>query len=214
MEIIGVVGNVNHRSLDTDALGAYYGPIAQVPWDWFVTSMNLTLRTAGDPVTLVPSVRSTLRDVGNAVAIHDVLPMEQRVVQSVARSRFAMILLVTFAGVALALALVGIYGVISYSVGQRAQEIGLRMALGAEPRTILRLVIGQGMALALGGIVAGVVIAATLTRFQASLLFGIDSADPLTYAGLSLLLGAVALLATYLPARRASKVDPMTVLRE
>ncbi|MCH7474082.1 MAG: ABC transporter permease [Gemmatimonadetes bacterium] len=214
MEIIGVVGDVNHRSLDTDALGAYYGPIAQVPWDWFVTSMNLTLRTAGDPVTLVPSVRSTLRDVGNAVAIHDVLPMEQRVVQSVARSRFAMILLVTFAGVALALALVGIYGVISYSVGQRAQEIGLRMALGAEPSTILRLVIGQGMALALGGIVAGVVIAATLTRFQASLLFGIDSADPLTYAGLSLLLGAVALLATYLPARRASKMDPMRALRE
>ena len=125
-----------------------------------------------------------------------------------------MILLVTFAGVALALALVGIYGVISYSVGQRAQEIGLRMALGAEPRTILRLVIGQGMALALGGIVAGVVIAATLTRFQASLLFGIDSADPLTYAGVSLLLGAVALLATYLPARRASKMDPMRALRE
>ena len=125
-----------------------------------------------------------------------------------------MILLVTFAGVALALALVGIYGVISYSVGQRAQEIGLRMALGAEPRTILRLVIGQGMALALGGIVAGVVIAATLTRFQASLLFGIDSADPLTYAGLSLLVGAVALLATYLPARRASKMDPMRALRE
>ncbi len=214
MQIVGIVEDVNHHSLDADPLGAYYGPVAQVPWDWFVTTMNLALRTAGNPVALVSSARSTVRRVGNAVAINDVLPMEQRVVQSVARSRFAMILLGTFAGVALALALVGIYGVISYSVGQRKQEIGVRMALGAEPRNILRLVIGQGMALALGGIVAGILIAATVTRFQASLLFGIDSADPLTYAGLSLLLGAVALLATYLPARRASKVDPMAALRE
>ena len=155
-----------------------------------------------------------MRRVGSNVAINDILPMQDRVVESVARSRFAMILLGTFAAVSVALAVVGIYGVISYSVGQRGREIAVRMALGAEPAKILRLVIGQGMVLALVGIAVGVIGAATLTRFQASLLFGIDSADPLTYAGLSLLLGAVALLATYVPARRASKVDPMAALRE
>ena len=214
MGIVGVVEDVNRSSLDADPLPAYYGPYAQVPWDWFITEMGLTIQTAGDPTSLVADVRNVVRRIGNNVAINDILPMQDRVVESVARSRFAMILLGTFAAVSVALAVVGIYGVISYSVGQRGREIAVRMALGAEPAKILRLVIGQGMVLALAGIAVGVIGAVTLTRFQASLLFGIDSADPLTYAGLSLLLGAVALLATYVPARRASKVDPMAVLRE
>ena len=214
MEIVGVVEDVNSYSLDADPLPAYYGPYSQITWDWFITEMALTVRTAGDPTALVSSVRAAVRTAGSDVAINDILPMQDRVIQSVARSRFAMILLGIFAGVALALAVVGIYGVISYSVGERAQEIGVRMALGAEPSKILRLVIGQGMTLVLGGIIAGCAGAALLTRFQASLLFGIDSADPLTYAGLSALMALVALLATYLPARRASKVDPMAVLRE
>ena len=214
MEIVGVVEDVNAYSLNVDPLPAYYGPHSQVPWNWFITEMALTVQTTSDPNVLVSSVRNSIRRVGSDVAVNDILPMQDRVIQSVARSRFAMILLGIFAGVALALAVVGIYGVISYSVGERAQEIGVRIALGAEPSKILRLVIGQGMTLALGGIVAGVVGAALLTRFQASLLFGVGSSDPLTYAGLSALLGLVALLATYLPARRASKLDPMAVLRE
>jgi ABC-type antimicrobial peptide transport system permease subunit len=176
--------------------------------------MALTVQTTGNPTSLVSGVRNSIRLADSDVAVNDILPMQDRVIQSVARSRFAMILLGIFAGVALVLAVVGIYGVISYSVGERAQEIGVRIALGAEPAKILRLVIGQGMTLAVGGIVAGVVGAVLLMRFQASLLFGVGSADPLTYAGLSVLLGVVALLATYLPARRASKVDPMEVLRE
>ncbi len=214
MEIVGVVEDVNAYSLNVDPLPAYYGPHSQVPWNWFITEMALTVQSTTDPNSLVSSVRNSIRRVGSDVAVNDILPMQDRVIQSVARSRFAMILLGIFAGVALALAVVGIYGVISYSVGERAQEIGVRIALGAEPSKILRLVIGQGMTLALGGIVAGVVGAALLTRFQASLLFGVGSSDPLTYAALSVLLGLVALLATYVPARRASKLDPMAVLRE
>ena len=173
----------------------------------------LTLSTAGNPVALVSRTRSTVRRVGNAVTINDVLPMAGGAI--VARSRFAMILLGTFAGVALALALVGIYSVISYSVGQHKQEIGVRMAWGAEPRKILRLVIGQGMAQALGGIVARILIAATLTRFQASLLFGIDSADPLTYAELSSGRRATASAAAPMPdvgARRDARLSLSRVL--
>jgi len=214
MEIVGVVEDVHQTSLDVEPLPAYYGSYAQIPWDWFITEMGLAVRTFGDPKSLVPSVRDVIRRVGREVAVNDIRPMQDRVVQSVARSRFAMVLLGLFAVVAMSLAVVGIYGVISYSVGQRSQEIGVRMAMGAEPRRIIGLVIKQGAVLTAVGIGAGLVGAVALTRFQSSLLYGVTSADPLTYAGLALLLGLVALLATYLPARRASRVDPMRVLRE
>jgi len=139
--------------------------------------------------------------------------MQQRVDESLARRRFSMLLLAVFASVALALATIGIYGVMAYLVNQGRREIGIRMALGATQRNILSLVVRQGMALALGGIAIGLAAAVLLTRLIRSLLFGVEATDPVTFVGIALLLGLVALLASYIPARRAARVDPLVALR-
>jgi len=214
LEIIGVAEDVNHYSLDVDPLPAYFGPHAQVPWDWFATTMNFVVRTSGDPVLALPGMRKAIRDIDPTIVVSNVRTMRERLSRSVARSRFAMILLGVFAGVALALAAVGIYGVVSYSVGQRAQEIGVRIALGAESRSIVGHFLASAMKLVAAGIGVGLVGAVVFTRFQASLLYGVEAVDPGTYAVVTAVLCGVALIATYLPARRASRVDPMVVLRE
>lgn len=139
--------------------------------------------------------------------------MQQRVDESLARRRFSMLLLVVFAGVALALATIGIYGVMAYLVNQGTREIGIRVALGATRRNIVSLVVRQGMALALSGLAIGLAGAFLLTRLIRSLLFGVQATDPVTFVGIALLLGLVALLASYIPARRASRVDPLVALR-
>jgi len=176
-------------------------------------AMTLVARAPGDPLGLVPGVRRELAGLDRDLPLYNVRTMEQVMSNSVSRRRFQMILIAAFAGVGLLLAAVGIYGVISYSVAQRRHEIGVRMALGARAADILKLVVGQGLGLTLAGVGAGLLAAFALTRVMASLLYGVSATDPLTFACVSLALLGVALLACLVPARRATKVDPMIALR-
>ncbi len=208
-EIVGVVGDVKHVSLDAPVEPEMYLPFEQNP----VWGMNFVVRTAGDPAALASAVRERIQEGDKDLPVVDVQPMTVYLRDSMAQPRFRTLLLGLFGVVALVLAAVGIYGVISYSVAQRTQEIGLRMALGADPAQVLRLVVGQGMKLVLVGLAAGVAGAFGLTRLFSSLLFGITAGDPLTYCGTVSLLIGVSLLACYIPARRAVRVDPLVALR-
>jgi putative ABC transport system permease protein len=207
----GVVADSNQGALDRQVRPEAYFPMAQLAWRY--RRMNLAIRTQGDPMNLVNSIKKEILSVDNDQAVYQVQTIEQMIGASIGPRRFAMSLLSLFAGLALALAAIGIYGVMSYSVTQRTHEIGVRMALGAGARDVLRLVIRQGMWPALLGVVIGLAGAFGLTRLMNSLLFGVNSTDSLTFAVIALLLVAVAALACYIPARRATKVDPMVALR-
>jgi putative ABC transport system permease protein len=208
-EVVGLVGDVRHAGLDAEPQAEMYVPFTQEASN----SMTLVVRTASDPASFVPALRARLLAIDKDQPAYNVRTMEQVVAESVSQRRLTMLLFGLFAALALALATIGIYGVMSYSVSQRAHEIGVRVALGAQRRDVLRLVIADGMALTLGGVVLGLAAAFALTRLLASLLYGVKATDPATYAAISLLLAAVALLACYLPARRATKVDPLLALR-
>ncbi len=164
-------------------------------------------------MSLASAVRGQVAALNKDQAVFNVRTMEQAVAQSVAARRFSMLLLTVFAIVALALASLGIYGLMSYAVAQRTREIGVRMALGAQVSDVLKLVIGQGMKLALAGVALGLVASVALTRTMKNLLFGVSATDPVTFAAIALLLALVALLACWIPARRAAKVDPVVALR-
>src|SRR5215204_5105330 len=209
-EIVGVVGHVRNEGLEGESRGQYYVPYAQRPNS---PDLFIVVRTDGDPASLAPSVRGAVASVDRDLPVYRVTTMEKMVAESLMERRFSMFLFGVFAALALALAVVGLYGVMSYGVAQRTHEIGLRLALGAQGRDVLRMVVGQGMGLVAVGLGIGLVGAFLLTRLMSSLLYGVSAADPLTYAGITLLLGAVALLASYIPARRATKVDPMVALR-
>ena len=208
-EIVGIVGHVKHKGLEGESRVQYYIPHSQVQ----NSEMNLVVRTTTDPASLTGAVRGAISGLDKDLPVFRVKTMEQFVMDSMATRRFAMTLVGIFASVALALAGVGLYGVLSYSITQRSHEIGVRMALGARAADVLRLVVGQGMLLALAGVVLGSAAAFLLTRLMANLLFNVTPSDPLTFATIAFLLTLVALLACFVPALRATKVDPIEALR-
>jgi putative ABC transport system permease protein len=207
--IIGVVDDVRFREVTRQPVPLLYMPAGQVQFPEF----TLVARTAGDPMSLAPSVRAVVRSLDPAMPLNDVRTLEQVVASSMAGARFRTRLLACFALIALLLSAIGVYGVMSYSVEQRSQEMGLRMALGARPSDVLRLVTGHGVRLAAVGIVLGLAAAFWVTRLLESLLFGVSTTDPVTFGTIAVLLGSVALLASVIPARRATRADPMAVLR-
>ena len=209
LTVVGVVGNVKQYALDTDSRVAFYSPHLQTP----ASAMYVVVRTTTDPASLTAAVTGEVRALEPNAPVYDVKPMEQWLSESLARRRFSMLMLGLFAVVAMLLAAVGIYGVMSYTVEERTREIGIRVALGARTRDVLNLVVRRGIALAAVGVSIGLVGAIALTRVMASLLFGVGATDPLTFALIALLLMLVALLACWIPARRATKVDPMIALR-
>ena len=208
-EIVGVVGDVRHAELETEARSTTYWPFARQAYG----SMTLTVRAEGEPGAVVSAIREIVREQDPDLALADIKTMDEVVSRSVAQRRLMMVMLGIFAGAALLLAAVGIYGVIAYSVTQRTQEIGIRLALGAQRGDVLRLVVGQAATLAAAGIVAGAVGAFLLTRLMTDLLYHVEPFDPLTFAAVATLLASVALLASYLPGRRATRVDPVIALR-
>jgi putative ABC transport system permease protein len=210
LTVVGVVGRVKMEGLSQDSNRVQgYFPFAQVPGG----GMTVILKASGDPNQLISAVRQQVRTIDPDQPIYGVRTMDEIRAESVAPERLNLTLLSLFAGIALLLAIVGIYGVMSYSVTQRTHEIGIRMAIGAQPRDVFRMVIGQGMALALIGVAFGLVGAFGLTRLMASMLFGVAPTDPATFVSIALLLTGVALVACYVPSRRATKVDPVVSLR-
>jgi putative ABC transport system permease protein len=174
---------------------------------------EVVVRTKGSPAGLVPAIRDAIEKMNGENVMYETKPLEQILAESLAARRFSMILLGVFAALALLLSSIGIYGVISYVVGQRTHEIGIRMALGAQPSHVLRLMLGEGMKMALVGVAIGMAAAFGLTQLIASMLFGVSATDPITFCGVGLVLTGVALTACYIPARRAMRVDPMVALR-
>ena len=210
--IVGVLGDVKQLGLEAEARPEVYWPYTQAEFD--PPFIYLAVRTAGDPLDLVAAVRQQIYDLGVKEPISGVMTMGQRLAESVASRRFQMQLFGLFAAVALALAAVGVYGVIAYSVSRRTHEIGIRVALGARPRDVLLMVVRQGMTLALVGVSIGLIAAPWLTSVLKGLLFDLSVTDPPTFTLIAALMLSVAFLACYLPARRATKVDPMTALRQ
>ena len=209
LSIVGVAGDVRDTAIESEARPCVYIPYPQFP----SSGMTLVVRTAVDPTQLIPAIRDEVWAVDKDQPVTDVKTMGEYVADSVSPRRSNAMLLTFFAAVALVLAAVGIYGVIAYSVSQRTQEIGIRLALGARRSDIIRLVVGNGLVLVLTGIVIGLAGAMALTRVLTSLLYGVSATDPVIFAGVSLGLVAVTLLASYIPARRAARVDPMIALR-
>ena len=209
-EIVGVVGDVRHTGLDSSPRPEIFLHHPQAPFG----SMTFVVRTVGDPLKLLPEIKGELWAVNKDQPIYSVRTEEQLVSDSLASRRFSLFLLGVFAVISVILAGVGLYGLISISTSQRTQEFGIRIALGAQASTILKMVIREGVLLALIGVGIGLVGSFVLTRFLSNMLFGITSTDPLTFAAISVLLLLVALLASYIPARRATRVDPIIALRQ
>jgi putative ABC transport system permease protein len=210
MTIVGVVGDVRHSGLEGKASAELYVPYTQRPRR--AGEMTVVMRTGVEPTSLVPAVRDEVKAINKNLPV-EFEPMERVFQRSVASRRYNMLLLGTFAALALVLSVMGIYGVLSYTVSQNTREIGIRMALGAQARDVLLMIVRQGMTLAAVGVSIGLLSAFALTRLMASLLYGVTATDPPTYAGVSALLLAVAFLACFIPARRATRVDPMIALR-
>jgi putative ABC transport system permease protein len=209
VEIVGVVSNIRHWTLSAQPLVEIYSPFLQSPR----RSAYLTIRAATSPPQLIAAIRQSVLTVDKDQPVYNIQTLEERLADSVSAWRWPMFLLSFLAGIALVLAVAGIYSVLSYLVEQRTQELGIRIALGAQPRDIVKMVVGQGLALILIGIALGLIGAVALRRLIANLLYEVSATDPLTFAVIALLLTGVAVLACYLPARRAANMDPMVALR-
>lgn len=213
--VVGVVNDTKQRSLSGDAPATVFIPLPQAPEGVRerVRGASFVLRTAGDPLRLSAAIENEMRQLEPAAPIRNLRSLEQLIGSSIAPQRFNLSLLSLFAGLGLLLAAVGIYGVMAYSVAQRTHEIGIRLALGARVSDVLKLILRQGMTLVMAGVALGLIGAAALTRLLKSLLFGVTATDPLTFSLIAVLLLFVALLACWVPARRAARVDPMVALR-
>ena len=209
-EVVGIVRDVKSAGLNKQAAPAFYIPAQQMPSQ----DMNVLVRTTGDPAGLIGAVRSAVWQIDSNQPIAGIATMDRIVSDSIAQPRLAMVLMGLFALVAVTLATVGIYGLLSYTVRQRTHEIGVRMALGSRPHDVARMVVADGLGLTLAGVAVGIAASLGLTRFLSSLLFGVAATDPPTFIGVVMMLLLVAVLASYLPARRAARIDPMVALRE
>jgi putative ABC transport system permease protein len=225
-QIIGVVEDMRQSRLDAEPAPQMFADYRQVLALTQARKMptagqerlafgflSFFVRTSGDPAALMPTVRALVNRVDPAAGIDVILPMEQLVASSLTRQRFYALLLGVFAAIAATLGAIGIYGVLAYAVGQRTQEIGIRMALGAERGAVLRMVLRRGVVLTVTGIALGLAGAAALTRYLSAMLFDLTPLDPATYIAVAVSFGLVALIASYLPARRATGIDPMVALR-
>ena len=209
LQVVGVVGNVRHLALETAPRPELYQPLGQGTWP----SVFVAVRTAPEnPLTLLPAVQQAVWNVNKSVPLGNPRTMNDIIARTLLPKRFTMLLLSIFAGAALLLAAIGLYGVISYSVAQRTRELGIRIALGAQRGDVLRLILRQGMTLVAAGVIFGIAASLGLTRLIASLLYGISASDPITFLLLSMALVLVAFVACWLPARRASAVDPIVAL--
>ncbi len=208
-EIVGVVSDVRNRNLSSELRAGYFVPAAQIPFN----QMTMVVRTTNDPHIVITAVQNEVHAMDRELPVFNVKTMDEYIAATVAAPRFNATLLVIFSAVALVLTIVGLYGVMSYSVAQRTNEIGIRMALGAQTRDVMRLIVSQGFKLVLVGLAIGLAGAFALMRVIASLLFGVTTKDPLTFAAVAVLLAVVALLACYIPARRATRLDPLSALR-
>jgi putative ABC transport system permease protein len=208
-EIIGVVGDSKHKGLDSEIEPMAYWPHSELGYSF----MTIVIRTRGDAAGIAPAARQVIQKLDSEQPLADIRTMESLLADSVARARFSTLLLAIFAVVALVLAAVGIYGVMSYAVTQRTHEIGIRLAMGAQTTDVLKIVLKKGLTLTMCGVGIGLGAAFALTQIMSSLLYGVSATDPLTFGAISVLLALAALLACYLPARRATKVDPMIALR-
>jgi putative ABC transport system permease protein len=209
IEVVGMVRHTLHDGLDAEARVQVYLPVAQRS----LPVLGLVVRTTGDPLASVPAMRAAVRSVDPDVPLSRINTMDALIEQTTGPRRFSMLLLGSFAAMAMVLASIGLFGVMSYMVTQRSRELGLRIALGADTRAVLGLVLGKGARLALLGVAIGLAASLAVTRVMATMLFHVSATDPITFAAISLLLIGVALVASYLPARRATKVDPIVALR-
>jgi len=209
-EVVGVVGDVKRKGLTADADPQYYLPYAQA----VITNPYLIVRTSGDPATMQGAISEAVHEMDKSVPVYQVSPLEDYVSKSAAQPRFQTLLLTCFAGIALTLAAIGLYGLLSYMVAQRTLEIGVRMALGAQRTDVLGMIVRRGLTLAVVGVGAGLAISAMITRLLSGMLYGIPPSDPITFAAMAGLLLLVSVAASTIPAYRAARLDPMKTLRE
>jgi ABC-type antimicrobial peptide transport system permease subunit len=209
-EIIGIVENEKMHGLDREAPAALYVDLLQAPQ---VGAVTLLVRTGGDPRPLVPAIREAVWSIDRDLAVFRISTMEETLAQAMSRQRFASVLLTVFAVVAMLIAGLGVYGLLSYVVAQRGHEVGVRMALGAATGDVVRLIVRQGLTLAGVGVLVGFLGALAASRLLDSMLFGVSSTDPLSYASVIFVLGGAALAACLIPARRAARIDPIVSLR-